>query len=68
MILLDSNVLIYASEPGARYRSWATDVIVDAVSAAGAAVNAVSLAEICVGAEDPDLSGCRNPCLGDRNP
>ena len=55
MILLDSNVLIYASEPGARYRSWATDVIVDAVSAAGAAVNAVSLAEICVGAEDPDL-------------
>ena len=39
MILLDSNVLIYASESGARYRSRATEVIVDAVSAAGAAVN-----------------------------
>ena len=47
MTLLDTNVLIYASDLGSRYHLWATAVIGDAVSSAGAAVNAVSLAEAC---------------------
>ena len=53
MMLLDTNVLIYASEDGSRYRDWARRVIADAVSADGAAINAVCLAEICVGDEYP---------------
>lgn len=57
MILLDTNVPIYAlptSESGARHRSWARGIIAEGVSSTGVGVNAVSLAEICVGAEDPE--------------
>jgi predicted nucleic acid-binding protein len=53
MTLLDTNVLIYASDPGAPHAAWARDTIVDAVATAGAAVNAVGLAEICVGDAEP---------------
>ena len=54
MTLLDTNVLIYASDPGSRYHLWATGVIGEAVSSTGAAINAVSLAEACVGARKPE--------------
>jgi len=54
MILLDTNVLIYAFSEGAVHRRWAIDTIRDAVVAEGAAVNAVSLAEICVGDAAPE--------------
>ena len=46
MTLLDSNVLIYASDPGAAHSAWARRVIARGVSTDGAAVNAVCLAEI----------------------
>ena len=48
MILLDTNVLIYAFEPESRFHQLGRETIVDAVAGEGAAINAVSLAEICV--------------------
>jgi predicted nucleic acid-binding protein len=53
LILLDTNVLIYAFEPESRFHQWGRDTIADAVAGKGAAINAVSLAEICVGEADP---------------
>ena len=52
MMLLDTNVLLYASETGSRYHHWARQTIAEAVSTEGAAINAVCLAEICVGEDD----------------
>jgi predicted nucleic acid-binding protein len=49
MILLDTNVLIYASDEQSEYCTWARNIIAERVSEDGASVNAVSLAEICVG-------------------
>ncbi len=53
MILLDTNVLIYAADRQSPYRSWAQRTIADAVSSEGAAIDAVSLAEVCVGDSEP---------------
>jgi len=53
MILLDTNVLIYASTDGSPLLEWARYIIATGVSEDGAAVNAVSLAEICVGDAEP---------------
>ena len=54
MILLDTNVLIYASDLDSPHSRWSRQTIADAVADGGAAINAVSLAEICVGDEEPD--------------
>lgn len=53
MTLLDSNVVIYASQQGSVHHAWARWIISRAVASDGAAVNAVCLAEICVGDEHP---------------
>lgn len=53
MILLDTNVLIYAFDPDSPFHAWARETIAEAVAGEGAAINAVSLAEICVGEADP---------------
>jgi len=53
MMLLDTNVLIYASDEKSRHCRWARRMIAEGVSGAGAAVNAVSLAEVCVGDAEP---------------
>jgi hypothetical protein len=53
MMLLDTNVLIYASDKGAKHCRWARGVIAEGVSGAGVAVNAVSVAEVCVGDAEP---------------
>lgn len=53
MILLDTNVLIYAFDPEAPFSTWARETIADAVAGDGAAINAVSLAELCVGDAEP---------------
>ena len=53
MILLDTNVLIYAFDLDSPFCRWARETIADAVAGDGAAINAVSLAEICVGDADP---------------
>lgn len=54
MILLDTNVLIYASTPRSPFLGWAREAIADGVSGDGAATSAVSIAEICVGDAEPD--------------
>ena len=53
MILLDTNVLIYAFDSGSAFYRWARETIVGGVAGGGAAINAVSLAEICVGDAEP---------------
>lgn len=53
MIFLDTNVIIYAFDPDSPFYPWARDIIATAVSGSGAAINAVSLAEICVGDSEP---------------
>ena len=53
MILLDTNILIYASDRRSPHCNWARRTIADAVAGEGAAVNAVSLAELCVGDAEP---------------
>jgi predicted nucleic acid-binding protein len=59
MILLDTNILIYAFDHDSPFRNWARETIADAVSASGASINAVSLAEICVGDADPPTAADR---------
>ena len=53
MILLDTNVLIYASGKPSKLCRWARSVIAEGVSGEGACVNAVGLAEMCVGDAEP---------------
>jgi predicted nucleic acid-binding protein len=59
MTLLDTNVLVYAFDPDSPFCQWARETIADAVAADGAAINAVSLAEICVGDADPPTAADR---------
>jgi hypothetical protein len=54
MILLDTNVLIYAADGQTKLGRWARRTIAAAVSGDGAAVNAISVAEVCVGDAEPD--------------
>jgi len=54
VILLDTNVLIYAAEGASEFGPWARSTIAHAVAGEGAAINAVILAEICVGETEPE--------------
>ena len=54
MILLDTDVLIYASQPDSPFHAWATSTIAEGVAGDGAATNAVSIAEVCVGDRQPE--------------
>ena len=53
MILLDTNVLIYAVNSDSPFHSWAQELVAGAVAGEGAVINAVSLAELCVGDTEP---------------
>jgi len=53
MILLDTNVVIYASDADSPFHEWARRTIAEAVAGEGAAVNAVVVAELCVGDANP---------------
>ena len=59
MMLLDTTVLIYAAESGSRYQDRARETIARAISTEGAVVNAVCLAEICVGETEPTTAAER---------
>ncbi len=59
MLLLDTNVLIYASDDDSPYQEWARSTIAEAASTEGAAINAVCLAEICVGEPQPATAADR---------
>ena len=54
MMLLDTNVLIYASDARSPHCHWARRTIADAVAGEGAAINAITLAELCVGDAEPN--------------
>ena len=54
MMLLDTNVLIYASDTSSRHCIWASRIIANVTATEGAVVNAVVLAEIMVGEEEPE--------------
>lgn len=49
MTLLDTNVVIDAHNPLGRYQEWARDLISIAVLNAGAAISAITLAELYAG-------------------
>jgi hypothetical protein len=53
MMLLDTNVLFYASDERSEHCRWARCLIAGGVSGGGASVNAVSIAELCVGDAEP---------------
>ena len=53
MILLDTNVLIYAFASESPFKAWARGIIADHASNEGVVINAVCLAELCVGDADP---------------
>jgi len=55
MTLIDTNVFIYARNENSDYWEWAEGLLTRLVDGNGAAINAISLAELCVGATDPDL-------------
>ena len=57
--LLDTNVLIYASQPDSPFHAWATSTIAEGVVGDGAATNAVSIAEVCVGDRQPESADGR---------
>ena len=59
MILLDTNLLIYSVDPESPLRTWSRNTIADAVADDGACLNAVSLAELCVGDSDPSSVAAR---------
>ena len=59
MILLDTNVLIYAFDPDSSHSQWSKNAVADGVAHGGAAISAVSLAEICVGDDAPGSVGDR---------
>ena len=54
MIFLDTNVLIYASDPESPFHRWSVEAIARHVAGDGAMINPVVLAEICVGEARPE--------------
>lgn len=56
MILLDTNVLIYASSISCPHHVWASRIIADAAATEGGVINGVVLAEILVGEEEPETA------------
>lgn len=59
MILLDTNVLIYAFGARSGHQDWARTIIAGGVARDGAAINAATLAELCVGDAAPDSVAAR---------
>lgn len=47
MTLLDTNVVIDAQNNTSPFYAWAGGIILEAIAATGAAINAVTLAELC---------------------
>jgi len=64
VILLDTNVLIDAFDPSARFHGWASHLVRDGLLGDGVAINPVILAELCVGDLSPDTVAERLDTLG----
>lgn len=54
MLLLDTNIPIYASDDRSPLCKWARRTIANAVAGDGAAIDAVTLSELCVGDAEPE--------------
>ncbi len=52
MILLDTNVVIDAQNKTSPFFNWSEELILEAVAKSGAAVNAITFAELCAGKPD----------------
>ncbi|HBR93228.1 MAG TPA: hypothetical protein DEA90_03595 [Opitutae bacterium] len=64
MILLDTNVLIYAFDADSSLNAWARETLRSAVLGEGAAINTVILTELLVGDQSPDTVLERLEALG----
>ncbi|MGJ3244109.1 MAG: type II toxin-antitoxin system VapC family toxin [Opitutales bacterium] len=64
MMLLDTNVLIYAFDSGSPMHPWGRSILRDAVLGDGAAINPVILAELSAGDQSPDTLVQRLEALG----
>lgn len=64
MILLDTNVLIYAFDAGAPMHKWARATLRSAILGEGAAINTVILSELLVGERSPDAALHRLEAFG----
>jgi predicted nucleic acid-binding protein len=54
MILFDTSVILDALDKSSEHFDWASKLIIDAAAEDGAAVNAVTVAELCAGDRDPE--------------
>ena len=52
--LFDTDTLIYAFDPASPFHAWARELLLQAISGDGAAVNPVILAELGVGDRSPE--------------
>jgi predicted nucleic acid-binding protein len=64
MILLDTNVLIYAFDSNSPMKSWAREIILGSLLGDGAAINPVIFAEYLVGETWPDSAVSLLEALG----
>ena len=64
MILIDTNVLIYAFDSGSEFYAWSRETLASALAKEGAAINPVILAELCVGDQDPETVESRLAQIG----
>ncbi len=55
MTLFDTSVILDFLERDAEYFDWAFKLILESAAADGAAVNAVTVAELCAGDRDPTV-------------
>jgi predicted nucleic acid-binding protein len=54
MILLDTNVVVDALDKTQAHHAWSKKQIEDAVVGEGGGISVVTLAELCLGARDPE--------------
>jgi predicted nucleic acid-binding protein len=64
MILLDTNVLIYAFSVDAPMHTWGRSILRNAILGEGAAINTVILSELLVGEQSPETVLQRLEALG----
>ena len=55
MILFDTSVILDALYTDSEHNNWATDLISEATATVGAAVNAITVAELCAGDRHPEV-------------
>ncbi len=55
MTLFDTSVILDALENDSEFYKWAFNLILEAAATDGAAVNAVTVAELCAGDRDPTV-------------